>query len=93
MRKVILASGVLVSMSGCFGGGGIQPSDRGYISLQGDAEGVRAFMDGQNALITNGKASPDKETDAWSHRKLQEKELTVRDTAPGTLEKLFGGGK
>lgn len=93
MGKGLLGLALLLPMTGCFGNGGMQPSDRGYLSIQADAEGMRAFGDMQNALITNGKASPDKETDAWTHRKLQEKELTVRETAPGMMDKIFGGGK
>lgn len=95
MKYAIIGVAVASVITGCHSSARVQmPGDtNGYVKFEGDAKGVQAFMDGQNALITNGKASADQATDAWSHRKLQEKEVTARETAPGTLESLFGGSK
>lgn len=68
------------------------PTTQGYIQVEGDAKGVAAFMDGFNGAITNGKASPDKDTASWQHRKAQEKQITLRETQPGILDGLFGVG-
>lgn len=56
----------------------LEDGSRGRILISADAEGMRAYGDSQNALITNGKASPDKATAAWNHREKQEVEITTR---------------
>lgn len=87
LATVLLA----LSVTACGSIVGQSPSEYGYISLSADAEGMRAFGDSLNALVTNGKASPDKETDAWHSRKLQEQEVTKRHMKPDFLSGLFGG--
>ena len=37
-------------------------SDRGFVMLAGDAEGIRAYNDGVNGIISNTKASKDVRT-------------------------------
>lgn len=50
-------------------------SDRGFVMLAGDAEGIRAYNDGLNGLITNTKASPDIRSSYWQNR---DEEVSVR---------------
>lgn len=84
----------VATASGCLNHSQVRmPSDEGYFEMSGDARGVRAAMDGMSALVTNGKASPDIKSAAWQHREAEDKEITTRDTAPGFMGKLFGGGK
>ena len=66
--------------------------DSGYVAFEGDAKGVNAFLDGMNGMITNGKASPDKNTAHWITRTRIEREETKRRTAPSFLDNLFGNG-
>lgn len=64
-------------------------SERGSISIAADEKGMRAFSDMINMSITNGKASPDKDTAAWNARRQQEREETKRVTNPSFLDNLF----
>jgi hypothetical protein len=63
------------------------PFGEGHVMLAGDAAGIRAFGDAANGLITNGKATADKDTAYWISRKQQEVEITRRT---GVLDGLFG---
>ena len=65
-------------------------AERGSIAIAADEKGMRAFSDMINMSITNGKASPDKDTAAWNARRQQEREETKRVTAPSFLDGLFG---
>lgn len=66
------------------------PTSEGRILIDADAKGMQAFFDGQNGMITNGKASADKDTAHWATRRAQEAEVTRRDFAPSLLDKLMG---
>lgn len=63
------------------------------MAFSGTPKALRAYLDGQNALITNGKASPDKDTAAWRTRRHQDTEETKRAYAPSFLDGLFGVNK
>lgn len=64
----------------------------GCVAVVGTPEGIRAYGDSQNGLVTNGKASADIKSAYWQQREQRDKEDTVRDTYPGFLSNLFGGG-
>ena len=65
------------------------PLQKGSINLSADAEGMRAFGDTLNGLITNGKESPDKVSAHWLNRKNEEREITTRELKPSFLDGLF----
>lgn len=70
MRTILFA--LIVTCSGC----GIMGDG---VLVYGTPEGVRAFYDGQNALITNAKTQlRDGNSAAWKHRASQEQEITNR---------------
>lgn len=54
------------------------------IVISGSPEGIRAFYDGQNALITNGKASADtQDTPAYQLRREQVRASVLRYQSKG----------
>jgi hypothetical protein len=59
-------------------------SDNGYLMLNADAEGLRAFNDGMNGLVTNTKSSPDIKSSYWQNR---EQETAVRGLRFRRVEK------
>lgn len=69
-RKVVAVIGLSFLFTGCTTQG--IPSQYGHLTLTGDAAGIRAFGDYHNALVTNGKATPDLPTPAWTFREKQE---------------------
>lgn len=76
MRKVIVATVVffvVCMLSSC---GPMLAGDNGYVTCEGDAKGMAAFLDGMNGMITNGKASPDQGTAHWTTRQAQGKDVT-----------------
>lgn len=77
MKKLIVVLG-LMCLNACSLGS--QAGDGLVIS--GSPEGFRAFYDGQNALITNGKASADTaDTPAYGLRREQVRASVLRYTA------------
>ena len=66
------------------------PSSEGRILIDADAKGMQAFYDGNNGLISNGKASADIESAHWKLRKKQEVEVTKREFSPSFWDKLTG---
>lgn len=62
----------------------------GCVAVVGTPEGIRAYGDSQNGLITNGKASPDQKTAYWNTREHRETEESSRQNAPGFMSKLWG---
>lgn len=88
MRKLLLATCCL-TLTNC-GMATTSPLRKGSIAISADAEGMRSFGDTLNALITNGKQSPDSKSAAWEVREAQEKELTTRETF---VDNLFGETK
>lgn len=93
---------VLVTASACSGMSGISgmnSSEHGAIQITADREGMRAFGDAMNGLITTGKASPDMEDAHHKLRSQQAQEITTRkayDALPSTnpfAKFLSKGGK
>lgn len=85
MRNTLIAIG-LVALTGCAGNMSVAGEQA---SLSGSPEGLRAMFDGMSGLVTNGKASPDKNTAHWQMRSKQEKEKTKREMAPSFLSNLL----
>lgn len=87
MKRLILAVPIFCSACGAV----YTPNmlSDGHIAVIADAPGMRAMMDGMNGLVTNGKASPDKDTAHWIHRKAEEREHTMRETSPSFMDNLF----
>lgn len=88
-KKVAAAFLLAISATGCGAVYAPNPLQDGNVAVMADAKGMRAFMDGMNGFVTNGKASPDQDTAHWIHRKAEEREETTRKTAPGFLSGLF----
>jgi len=71
MRLALLTL-ITVAASGC----GIMGEG---VVMYGTPEGIRAFYDGQNALIANAKTTDrNGNSAAWKHRIAEEKEITTR---------------
>lgn len=67
--------GFAASLSAC----GVASHAGDGIVISGSPEGIRAFYDGQNAILTNGKASPDAATTpAYELRKEQVRASILR---------------
>ncbi len=67
--------GFAASLSAC----GVASHAGDGIVISGSPEGIRAFYDGQNAILTNGKASPDAATTpAYELRKEQIRASVLR---------------
>lgn len=71
--KKQLAKGVLaialISFVSCSGThGSIGKSETGFFTLTGDAEGIKAFGDVANGLVTTGKSAPNVVDSYWQHR-------------------------
>lgn len=89
---VVTLAGIFAVLTGITGCSMVAPplNGDGHIALIADAEGMRAFGDTMNGMITNGKASPDKDTAHWQNRQVQEVERTKRITSQGFWQKLTG---
>lgn len=72
----------LQSMEGAFVG-----DDEGRILISSDAEGMRAFGDVLNGMITNGKATADSKSSHYALREYQEQEKTKRSRGFTTYAK------
>lgn len=83
-QMVVIAG--LIALTGCAGNLSVAGEQA---TLSGSPEGLRAMFDGMNGFISNGKASPDKNTAHWQVREKQEKERTKRHMAPSFLSNLF----
>ena len=96
MKKVILVFVVVASstvMTGCAASHSM-PWEDGHVTISGDPKGIRAFGDAMNGLITNGKASPDKDTAHWINRRHEEAQITERTVSkPGFFGGLFSTGR
>lgn len=69
--KGMAAVSIIALCSACTGFGANQmftDSDAGFVMLAGDAEGIRAYNDGINGVITNTKSSPDVKSSYWQNR-------------------------
>lgn len=93
-----LLAGIAAATTGCstLGDSHTGYFDDGYISVQGDARGMRAFGDAMNGLITNGKATPDMDTPFYVNRRAEDAEITKRvmieesEPPQGLWQKLWG---
>lgn len=89
-KALLLALGVAVSSTGCSGTrAAIELPDDG-IALIGGAEGIRAFSDMQNGIISNSRISGDKKSAHWEHRNLEAAERTKRSKIESFWGKMFG---
>lgn len=80
--RIALLTLITVAASGC----GIMGEG---VVMYGTPEGIRAFYDGQNALIANAKTTDKKgNSAAWEHRLAEEKEITTRRSF---MDKLLYG--
>lgn len=84
MRMTKLAIGVTLclTMSACSMQsleGAFVGDDEGRILISSDAEGMRAFGDVLNGMITNGKQTPDTKSSHYELREYQENEKTKRN--------------
>lgn len=71
--------GFAASLSAC----GVATHAGDGLVLSGSPEAIRAFWDGQNALITNGKASADiQDTPAYNLRREQVRASVLRYNQP-----------
>jgi hypothetical protein len=86
MKLLPIVVGSVVFLSGCAGNLSVAGDQA---TLSGSPEGLRAMFDGMNGMISNGKASPDRQTAHWVARREQEKEKTKRHMAPSFLSSLF----
>lgn len=96
VEKVVIATILTctaVYLSGCGVVSLPSPLQRGHVLVAGDAEGMRAFGDTLNGLVSEGKASADIKGAYWQHREHAEAQETHRAMKPSILENLFGGGK
>lgn len=66
---------IAISQSAC----GIAQHSGPGISISGDPEGLRAYFDGLNHLVTNGKAPNDaQDTPAYNLRRMQSLQVIPR---------------
>ena len=89
MTKLLIGLIGIAALSGCgmaFGGA----TGDGF-TMSGTAEGLRAFYDGNNGLITNSRTQdPEGNSAHWQMRAVQEQEQTKRKCSNcGFLGKLF----
>lgn len=89
LKKVLILGVVAANLAAC-GMHTNLPTSNGRILIDADAKGMQAFFDGQNGLITNGKATPDATSAHWTTRRQQEQEATKREYAPSFFDKLTG---
>ena len=90
IRRIGIMAALAGSLSACGTMSTHMPTDSGRIVIDADAKGMQAFGDVLNGMVTNGKASPDKDTAHWQLRKRQAREETVQQYAPSFLGGLFG---
>lgn len=96
-KKTVGAMVVAFHLTGCGVISLPSPEADGNILIQADAKGMAAFGDVMNGLVTNGKATPDVDTPAWSARRHDVSNETARvaivSRQVGFWQKLFGGGQ
>lgn len=76
--------------TGCSGSRGVVDLGHDGIALIGTAEGMRAFGDMQNGIISNSRISPDKKSAFWEQRNLEAAEVTKRSQIESFWGKVFG---
>lgn len=93
MQKKMTRIGAIFFAASLAQGCGMAVAPHDGMVLMGSPEAIRAYQDGMNGLVTNGKATADQDTAYWISRKAEEKEITTRKYAPGFFQKMFGIGK
>ena len=87
MKKVIIIAVLATATTGCstLGDG---------VLIAGSPEGIRAYMDGQNAFIANTKTkASDGSSAAYTLRHAQEEQRTAREAGGFWNRLVFGGTK
>lgn len=85
--KLLIALIGVAALSGCAIGG---VTGDGF-TMSGSSEGLRAYFDGMNGIVTNTKTTdPEGNSAHWQMRAVQEQEQTKRKCSScGFLGKLF----
>lgn len=89
MTRIIVALIAVTALTGCgLATGGVVGDG---FTMSGTAEGVRAYFDGMNGIVTNTKTTdPEGNSAHWQMRAVQEQEQTKRKCSNcGFLGKLF----
>ena len=84
--SVMMWIGIIVPMTGCssMAGESLFTSDtEGRFLLSADAEGIRAFGDAMNGLVTTGKAVPNTADKPDSYWETRQKVVTFRAATKG----------
>lgn len=92
MKRLFVGFLLVITASGCGLNYAPAPWQEGSVVLAGDAEGVRAFFDGANGLVSNAKTTDPLGNSAhWQMRAHQETERTKRGCRNcGFIQKLRG---
>lgn len=64
--KLLCIVALAVACSACTSGSGLSWYGNDYFKLEGTPEGIAAFDEYQNGLITNGKMTDPKSSPAWT---------------------------
>ena len=88
MTRIIIGLVAVAALSGCVLPGGV--IGNGF-TMSGTPEGMRAYFDGTNGLVTNARTQdPEGNSAHWQMRAVQEQEQTKRKCSNcGFLGKLF----
>lgn len=79
--KAAMAVVASAGLTGCttFGASNMfSDSDRGFVMIAGDAEGIRAYNDGINGIISNTRVSKDTKSPYWQNREVETEVRTFR---------------
>ncbi len=89
--KTLIATISILALTGCAVGG---VTGDGF-TMSGSSEGIRAYFDGMNGIVTNTKTTdPEGRSAHWEMRAVQEQEATKRKCSNcGFLGKLMGRGE
>lgn len=92
MGAALTLAGMLITQSGCGVAQAPSPFAEGSVLLAADERGMRAFGDMMVGVANEARTPTGMKSSHYQLREGQEVEKTKRDTAPGWLSKLFGGG-
>jgi hypothetical protein len=82
--KIVAGMVLVISQTACaslVGESLFTEKEEGRFLLSTDAEGMRAFADGMNGLITTGKSAPNVEDSYWNHRAKETQFKALRFSA------------
>ncbi len=88
MTKLLIATIGALALTGCVLPGGVIGDG---FTMAGTPEGLKAYFDGTNGLVTNARTQdPEGNSAHWQARAVQEQEITKRKCSNcGFLGKLF----